>query len=101
MSRGLGKVQQALIAHLDTDHWEEIDTLVAHAFYPERADENGEIWDTTHTQGEHASVYRALRTLEKRGLVELDIHKVRLIELPLYQSNLGGARRRVLARLKC
>jgi len=73
MSRGRGKVQQAILDVLAKHDWLDITKLVVYVYHPERFDEVGDCDDQSYTHGEFSATHRAVRALELRGLVETEV----------------------------
>lgn len=80
MSRGLGKVQQAILARLaDCDGWESINSIANMVYHPERyhyqgvyyfSDGDADSYDCT--KSETSSIHRSIQKLERSGLVETE-----------------------------
>ncbi len=82
MSRGLGKIQKAILDVLQQDKEPELTTLTILVFHPEMVNEHGEIdFDWTKkpwvTHAEYVTIDRAVRTLERRGMVTMRIIRPR------------------------
>jgi hypothetical protein len=72
VSRGLGKVQRAVLDTIRTEPqypW-PITELVMHVYHPENVGSYLHIF--THTNAEHVAVYRAVMSLERKGLIRTE-----------------------------
>ena len=92
MSRGLGKVQRAILDEVCGNWWDVWD-VIAKALHPERFDgfhpldeyftmirEPGEVGKLAAwilTRSEYTSALRAIASLERRGLVETEMRTFR------------------------
>ena len=79
MSRGLGRTQRAILEVLeDRGGWESLQALAAKVYHPERWEWKGKIYFAEDpsgggyqtTRSEYTATHRAVKALEKRGLVE-------------------------------
>lgn len=71
MSRGLGRIEKRVIEELkkrEDKEWNFLENLLYGSF-DGLADENGN-WIKEATNAQYMSVYRAVKTLEKKGFVE-------------------------------
>ena len=81
MSRGLGKVQRAILDEIskDADRWRFVKDIMVLALHPEHFADDGDpldnnlpgLWDLTRS--EYVSGLRAVESLERRGLVQSKI----------------------------
>ena len=94
MSRGLGKVQRAILDKMGGDWWDALD-VIAKALHPERFDnegapldeyfrmtdgelrKRGELAAWALTRSEYTSALRAIVSLKRRGLVQTEMRTFR------------------------
>lgn len=69
MGRGLGKTQRAILDELDTQYWTPINDVFG-TIYPETENEGLTSAARFGNRSKAQAFYRAIRTLEKRGLIE-------------------------------
>jgi len=103
MSRGLGKIQRAILAVLGTrdgykwlDGGTPVTELTVRVYHPERFD-HGECDSWDYTRSEYVATHRAVDALERRGLVttwEYDR------DMRLHRRTRGGRTRMRAVRLK-
>lgn len=81
MSRGLGKLQRAILAELARDpghcswhgkKWRWLVDLIVHCYHPDRFDPVGNCDSYDYTRSEFVSIHRAIQSLERHGLIETD-----------------------------
>lgn len=89
MSRGLGKIERAIlealkkhnadgIKHNIHNEWEQISSLTLYVYHPDRLEWDGEIDfcedfdDRSYSRAEYVAIHRAVQTLERKGLVETE-----------------------------
>jgi len=87
MSRGLGRVQRLILDRLrECNRWVGIPRLANMVYHPERFEYQGvfywndgpDSWDMSHS--ERVSIHRAVRSLERRGLVVTEVKRTLAFE---------------------
>ncbi len=88
MGKGLGKVQRKILKALDEiesrwisekdkeERWVSLDIVTFMVYHKEELSERMGVRDMRFSKNEHRRIWESVRTLEKRGLVQIRIERI-------------------------
>ena len=102
MSRGLGKIQHRILTVLKTieeryiekesreRRWIWLNILIIKVYHPQQLEGDKRGWDWSYGKNEHRRVWESVKGLEKRGLVQTRIERIKGSG---YATRFGGIQR--------
>lgn len=99
MGRGLGHIQKKILTVLDNieerliekgsreKRWVWLKILIIKIYNPQRLEGDKRSWDWRHSKNQHRRIWESVRMLERRGLVECRIRRVKEMKV---ETKFGG-----------
>lgn len=109
MSKGLGRIQREILTvlrNMDERYiergsrelrWVWLNVLIIMVYHPKQLQGEKSRWNWNYSVNEHRRIWESVRTLEKRGLVECRIRRVKVVRLKV---KFGGCTRWMEVRIR-